>query len=861
MGSSLFLNGGTVLAKTVSETHQQANHGFVVGDVIRYHTSLGRFVKAQANNAENAEVAGVVSTVNDPTSFTMVYSGFIEMPAVFDGISYPVLFLSSTVAGGLTFSPPSAIGTVVKPVAVRSNNKKGHLVVNYLGTQIGGSSTVAIDQIQPVGTISPYAGVSTPDTWLECNGISYAISDYPELYDRLLYDVAPRAPLYGYVSTLTGTGFSALVPGDIIQYKTSTTNWSGNAADSNAEVIAVVHAVSSNTVMTVGIVPKYSPTDKNFTVSNSVLLGGSFVQTETATGNYRAYTSAGVYKSLIASVSTQSITHFNTPDLRGRFALGRNTTAIGESETDGTYRSFITGVYPLASEGGQEFTSAPTGVASGSNAYVTSSPISGGLVANMPPYLSLRYIIKARPYTRAAIIGEVEIDYPNLLVSDLRSGLQRGSAGVGEDLIFRTNRAAFTSGTEQMRLSNSGNLGIGTVSPAKKLHIGFNVNNSGVTGFQDIDGLVLQNSNTAVSGGNKVALRFDTFNSGQAGNAFGSYIGLGAVMGQNSDHNDMWVFSEYFAGYSLSPQTTPIMCFKGNDGRIGIGTATPASTLHISRPSCELRLTDTLVGNADWGILPQTNNSTKLFRIIDRNIGGNNIADRLVIDSLGRVGIGTGQNTTSSTLSVYSTPSGNLGANAFTCGLNSTNSLTSGQGAGAYMGIGYNIEFTNSVNSWRYRGNDRSSLLRWHNGGFEFWGTGVAGSAGAAITMSKFMTIAASGNIGCGTDPDNIYRLKIQGKIYASDDIVAFSDARFKKDISPINDALNKVRSLVGVLYTDSSDTRKTGLLAQDVQAVLPEAVTTDENGKLALAYGNLAGILVQAIKELAIRVDQLEKR
>jgi hypothetical protein len=50
-------------------------------------------------------------------------------------------------------------------------------------------------------------------------------------------------------------------------------------------------------------------------------------------------------------------------------------------------------------------------------------------------------------------------------------------------------------------------------------------------------------------------------------------------------------------------------------------------------------------------------------------------------------------------------------------------------------------------------------------------------------------------------------------------------------------------------------------LLAQDVQAVLPEAVSTDEAGNLALAYGNLVGLLVQAVKELSTRVEELEKR
>jgi hypothetical protein len=324
-----------------------------------------------------------------------------------------------------------------------------------------------------------------------------------------------------------------------------------------------------------------------------------------------------------------------------------------------------------------------------------------------------------------------------------------------------------------------------------------------------------------------------------------------------SDSNDLWIFSEYFGNPTVNTANTPIMCFKGNSGRIGIGISAPAAPLHVSAPSCEFRMTDTGVAGADWGILPQTNNNTKLFRIIDRNTGSGGFADRLVIDSSGRIGIGTGQTTTTSALTVYATDA----SNAFTSGVSTVNSLTIGRGGPDYAGIGYNLQYGSSTNTWTYRGADQASLLRWHNGGFQFWGTSTVGSAGAAATLTKFATIANTGNVGMGIDPDTTYKLRVQGKIYASDDIVAFSDARFKRDISPIHDALHKVRSLVGVLYTDSADSRKTGLLAQDVQAVLPEAVTVDENGNLALAYGNLAGILVQAIKELAIKVDELEKR
>jgi hypothetical protein len=90
--------------------------------------------------------------------------------------------------------------------------------------------------------------------------------------------------------------------------------------------------------------------------------------------------------------------------------------------------------------------------------------------------------------------------------------------------------------------------------------------------------------------------------------------------------------------------------------------------------------------------------------------------------------------------------------------------------------------------------------------------------------------------------------------------VTAYSDIRLKTDLTKIGDALAKVKALTGYTYT-RTDTgeRQTGLIAQDVQAVLPEAVIEGE--RLSLAYGNLMGLMVEAVKELAARVEQLEGR
>jgi len=89
----------------------------------------------------------------------------------------------------------------------------------------------------------------------------------------------------------------------------------------------------------------------------------------------------------------------------------------------------------------------------------------------------------------------------------------------------------------------------------------------------------------------------------------------------------------------------------------------------------------------------------------------------------------------------------------------------------------------------------------------------------------------------------------------------AVSDERNKDIIEPITDAMAKVatlRSVIGKYKTDEQDKRRTFLIAQDVQAVLPEAITvgSDENSTLGLSYTDTIPLLVAAIKELKAEFD-----
>lgn len=97
------------------------------------------------------------------------------------------------------------------------------------------------------------------------------------------------------------------------------------------------------------------------------------------------------------------------------------------------------------------------------------------------------------------------------------------------------------------------------------------------------------------------------------------------------------------------------------------------------------------------------------------------------------------------------------------------------------------------------------------------------------------------------------------GNFTAAGNVTAYSDIRLKTDITKITDALSKVFRLNGYTYTrKDTGERQTGVVAQEVQKVLPEAVM-DTGEHLSVAYGNMVGLLIEAIKELKAEVDQLK--
>ena len=101
------------------------------------------------------------------------------------------------------------------------------------------------------------------------------------------------------------------------------------------------------------------------------------------------------------------------------------------------------------------------------------------------------------------------------------------------------------------------------------------------------------------------------------------------------------------------------------------------------------------------------------------------------------------------------------------------------------------------------------------------------------------------------------YSLSVAGAVTAPS-FNATSSIRFKENLKPIENALDIIKKLEGVTFTwKSTGKRDTGLIAEEVEKVAPDFVLKDENNMpLAIDYGRITSVLIEAIKELAILVQ-----
>ena len=145
-----------------------------------------------------------------------------------------------------------------------------------------------------------------------------------------------------------------------------------------------------------------------------------------------------------------------------------------------------------------------------------------------------------------------------------------------------------------------------------------------------------------------------------------------------------------------------------------------------------------------------------------------------------------------------------------------------------------------------------------------------------SISAIQFVDSGGSAEIGCsGTSntfyPNGVLKMYLDssGNLVAAGNVTAYgsmSDEKLKENIEIIENPIEKIKNLKGVNFTYKKDgSKSTGLIAQDLEKVLPEAVYTakdlEDEEHLAIRYGNTVGLLVEAIKELEARVKELEDK
>lgn len=148
----------------------------------------------------------------------------------------------------------------------------------------------------------------------------------------------------------------------------------------------------------------------------------------------------------------------------------------------------------------------------------------------------------------------------------------------------------------------------------------------------------------------------------------------------------------------------------------------------------------------------------------------------------------------------------------------------------------------------------------------------IRGSTTTVAAMSFHRSGAYAINMGLGTDnvfriggwsaSSNAFQMTGTGDLTMLGNITAYSDERLKTDIAKIENAVEKVQAINGYSYTRTdTGSKHIGVIAQEVMKVIPEVVMGSEDTHYSVAYGNMVGLLIEAIKEQQDHINRLETK
>lgn len=367
----------------------------------------------------------------------------------------------------------------------------------------------------------------------------------------------------------------------------------------------------------------------------------------------------------------------------------------------------------------------------------------------------------------------------------------------------------------------NGKVGAGTSSPAGRLHVSSESNRRNV--YLSNGALIPSSSlsskwNTPTTDGGSATLSVITSDH-DTNNGIGLVTG-GSIaspviwMFDSGDRNAFTVAKKTYSGSeedisNIDNYLTPLFQIRPT-GNAGLGTTSPAARLHINAASNKRNLY--LSGGATipfsslsskWN-MATTDSGPATLSVITNNAGTNN-----------GVGFINGGNVAGPVVWMY----GYGGRNAFTVAKKD------------FSGNGEDISTIDNV-------------------------------------LTPLFQIRESGFVGIGTTNPQ-FKLDVQG-VVASNGQALTSDAKFKKNILPIDNPLSKILKIDGVSYEwkvnehmnkDFDEGRHYGVIAQEIEKVLPEIVTERPDGTKTVAYTEIIPVLIEAIKEQQKEIEVLKKK
>jgi hypothetical protein len=311
--------------------------------------------------------------------------------------------------------------------------------------------------------------------------------------------------------------------------------------------------------------------------------------------------------------------------------------------------------------------------------------------------------------------------------------------------------------------------------------------------------------------------------------------------------------TNYHAKFTSSTTIGNSLIFD-NGTNIGVGTTSPSTKLTIlSTDSAKILLTG---GTTQNGILLDSVGTSAQYYYG----AGNNL---LVGGDQGTL---VAYNVTSGLSAIFFDSSNNIRFGVTTSTermrINSNGTVAIGTTANNYK-----LQVSDTLDTWirviNTTGGGYAAGFRLKAGGdneYGFFGgdnnCGIRDFTNSATRLQVF----ANGNIAIATTSDNGYKLYVSGTIYATGNITANSDLTLKKNLELITNPTDKLMKLNGYSYQwKSDDSHQYGVIAQEVEKILPYAVSTGNDGIKGVSYNQIIPVLIEAVKEQKAKIENLE--